>query len=404
MKLGQWLGLLLVGTAAYILWQIRSLLLLMFTAVVIATAANRLVRRFLRRGFTRGRSILLTLLVCLSLALIFGALIVPPFVDQVQQLIIRLPNAIERGVTSLPNWVDALSRSVPEGLSQVRDLLLLLKQTISQGQGSIDLSRLNWGGLPQQATPYVRNFFSIFNNALTAALQCLFVFILSLMLIADPKSYRHAFLQLSPSFYRRRTDEILSICEHDLIEWFKGIMLSSTCIAILSGVMLASIGIDFALAHGLLAGLLNLVPNIGPALSVIFPLSVAIGGPAWKLVVVVAIYLLIQNLESYWITPKIMANQVSLLPALTLLSQIFFATAFGFLGLLLALPLTVVAKVWLQELLVKDILDQWGYAGFGSGPVEPDFEFNPPSPAADRIVESVIVPAPAEVEDGGDRG
>jgi predicted PurR-regulated permease PerM len=54
-----------------------------------------------------------------------------------------------------------------------------------------------------------------------------------------------------------------------------------------------------------------------------------------------------------------MAQQVSLLPAVTLLAQVFFATFFGFLGLLLALPLTVVGQVWLKEVIIKDLLDQW---------------------------------------------
>jgi hypothetical protein len=54
-----------------------------------------------------------------------------------------------------------------------------------------------------------------------------------------------------------------------------------------------------------------------------------------------------------------MAQQVSLLPAVTLMSQVFFATFFGFLGLVLALPLTVVGQVWLQEILIKDVLDLW---------------------------------------------
>ncbi|MEO1765568.1 MAG: AI-2E family transporter, partial [Cyanobacteria bacterium J06629_18] len=60
-----------------------------------------------------------------------------------------------------------------------------------------------------------------------------------------------------------------------------------------------------------------------------------------------------------FITPIVMAQQVSLLPAVTLISQIFFVTFFGFLGLFLALPLTVVAKIWVQEIVVKDVLDQW---------------------------------------------
>jgi AI-2E family transporter len=58
-----------------------------------------------------------------------------------------------------------------------------------------------------------------------------------------------------------------------------------------------------------------------------------------------------------------MAQQVSLLPAITLIAQVFFTTFFGFLGLLLALPLTVVAKVWINAVLIEDILDRWKFTG-----------------------------------------
>ena len=70
------------------------------------------------------------------------------------------------------------------------------------------------------------------------------------------------------------------------------------------------------------------------------------------------LYLIVQNLESYWFSPMIMQQQVSLLPAATLIAQLFFATFFGLLGLILALPLAVITKTWLEEAWIKDILDQ----------------------------------------------
>ncbi|HEY9835844.1 MAG TPA: AI-2E family transporter, partial [Vampirovibrionales bacterium] len=79
----------------------------------------------------------------------------------------------------------------------------------------------------------------------------------------------------------------------------------------------------------------------------------------WKALAVLIWYILIQQIESYWLTPTVMAKQVSLLPAVTLVAQIFFASVFGVLGLLLALPLTVVAQIWIQELYFKDIMDKW---------------------------------------------
>ena len=70
------------------------------------------------------------------------------------------------------------------------------------------------------------------------------------------------------------------------------------------------------------------------------------------------LYIVIQNVESYWLTPTVMANQVALLPAITLISQLFFTIFFGALGLVMALPLAVVAKIWIEELLFRDVPDQ----------------------------------------------
>ena len=108
-----------------------------------------------------------------------------------------------------------------------------------------------------------------------------------------------------------------------------------------------------------MAGILNFIPNIGPAASVVFPLMIAVLDAPWKIIAVLILYFLIQNVESYWLTPIVMAKQVSLLPAVTLIAQLFFASIFGLLGLILALPLTVVLKTWIEEALFKDLLDNW---------------------------------------------
>jgi predicted PurR-regulated permease PerM len=96
-------------------------------------------------------------------------------------------------------------------------------------------------------------------------------------------------------------------------------------------------------------------------MSVVPAMAIALLDNPWKAVAVLILYFFIQQAESNFITPYVMAQQVSLLPAVTLISQLFFVTFFGFLGLFLALPLTVVAKIWVQEVLVKDVLDQWGH-------------------------------------------
>ncbi|MCF3608088.1 AI-2E family transporter [Planktothrix agardhii 1033] len=185
------------------------------------------------------------------------------------------------------------------------------------------------------------------------------VLIFTLMLLADPLSYRQGFVRLFPSFYRNRTDYILSQCEIVLLQWMGGIVITSTFVAVLSAIGLLILGVPFVFAHALLAGIFNFVPNIGPTASVVFPVAVALLDTPWKALAVIILYVIIQNLESYWFSPLVMQKQVDLLPAITLIAQIFFATFFGVLGLVLALPLTVVSKIWIQELLLNDLLDQW---------------------------------------------
>lgn len=130
-------------------------------------------------------------------------------------------------------------------------------------------------------------------------------------------------------------------------------------IGVLSGVGLWLLQVPLALAHAVLAGLLNFIPNVGPTLSAVLPITIAFLDAPWKALAVLVLYIIIQNIESYWLTPTVMANQVALLPAITLASQIFFTTLFGALGLLMAIPLAVVVKTWIEEVLFKDILDRW---------------------------------------------
>jgi predicted PurR-regulated permease PerM len=138
-----------------------------------------------------------------------------------------------------------------------------------------------------------------------------------------------------------------------------GLVINSLFIGTLSGIGLSILNVKLVLVHALLAGLLNFIPNVGPTMSVIFPVTIAILDGPLKALAVVIWYVIIQNIETYWLSPVVMAKQVSLLPAVTLSAQIFFTTFFGPLGLILALPLTVVAKTWMEESLFKDILDKW---------------------------------------------
>lgn len=340
MSLGKWIGFVAFLLSLYILWQVRQAILLVFTAVVIANALNILVERFQQSGVKRGFAVVLSIFMLIGVFVGFYLLIVPPFAAQLKDLSQLVPKGIDR----LSIWFEIIQGRISP---QLKEYIPTIDQLVAQLQPFAN--RVLGGG------------FSLVSNSLNVLLNLLVVLILTLMLLADPAPYRRSFIRLFPSFYRRRVDEILDKCNVALRGWLVGILFNMFVISSLSFVGLLILGIPLALAQAALAGILTFIPNIGPAFSVVPPIAIALLDAPWKSVAVLILYVLIQQIETNLLTPLVMAQQVSLLPAVTLMAQVFFATFFGFFGLLLALPLTVVGQVWLKEVIVKDILDQWNY-------------------------------------------
>lgn len=340
MKFGQWLGLAVLVVSLYVLWQVRQLVLLLFTAVLLATTLNKLAKKIQARlSISRGMSAAAAAIVFVSSLVGIFLIVIPPFIKQFRELTsTKLPEVIQfldRSRTNLAQYLPpAVVDSIPSSAELTEQLKPLGQQLLG---GSI----------------------ALFSNSLGIVLNIIFLLILTFMLLAQPSAYRNAFVLLFPHFYRRRIDYILTACEVSLGKWIAGALLSMIVVGVLSAIGLLSLGIPLVIAQAVLAGLLNFIPNLGPTLSVILPMAIALLDAPWKSAAIFFIYFLIQQFESNLLTPYIMAQQVSLLPAITLAAQLFFASAFGFLGLLLAIPLTVVGKVFIDEILIKDILNRW---------------------------------------------
>ncbi|NJM84753.1 MAG: AI-2E family transporter [Leptolyngbyaceae cyanobacterium SL_1_1] len=338
MKIKDWIALVALVLSLYILWRIRQVLLLTFFAVIIATVLNQLVYRLERVTHRRSLAVLITVASFLIVLSILIGGIGPPFVNQLQSLIQLIPFIIER----IQSGFSALESTIPEALTQnLQDLNGLLQQL-----QSFDIPML------------FDRAYTVFSNTLSIILNLLLIIVVSIMLLANPDPYQKTFTLLFPSSFRGQAYDILEECETAIVGWFLGIVFNMSIIAILSGIGLLVLGVNLALANALLAGLLAFIPNVGPVLSVIPPVAIALLDAPWKAIAVVILYIVVQQVESNILTPLVMKKQVSLLPALTLLSQISFSIFFGFLGLILALPLAIVGKIWIEELWVKRYLDQ----------------------------------------------
>ncbi|HHP7245189.1 MAG TPA: AI-2E family transporter [Elainellaceae cyanobacterium] len=341
MRFGSLVGFAALLISLYILWRIQQIVLLGFAAVVFATVINRLVKYLEQHKVKQGLALVLSVAFILVIAIVFIVLIVPPLVRQAMELVDLVPD----GFQQLQEWISWIQNFLPEQvIEDVRGL---------SGIGGIVSNIQSW------VSNLFGNFFQIFFSSIEFLLKLLLLIVVTLMFLANPSAYRHLCLQLFPSFYRRRADAILHQSEEALVGWFKGILFNMTVITVLSGMSLWILGVQLPLANAFLAGLLTFIPNVGPTISVIPPMAIALLDTPWKAIVVLGIYVAIQQIESNVLTPIMMEKQVSLLPALTLLLQASFAIFFGILGLFLALPIAVVGQVWIREIVIRDVFDKW---------------------------------------------
>ncbi len=299
------------------------------------------------------RPLALALCIFGLLLLVAGAagVVVPPFLEEFSLLLQKLPEAGQTLVRMGVDWIDTISEAIygADAFPDIDQLelngprqLVPDGSSLAAGVGSGLLGLLGLAG-----------------NLGNGLLRLLFVLAVALMISIQPQAYRSVGLQLIPSFYRRRGRRILDQCGAALSSWMVGVLISSLAVFVLCSIALTLLGVKLVLANALLAGLLNVIPNLGPTMSTIFPMAVALLDAPWKAAAVLGAYVVIQNIESYVITPSVMHHQVKLLPGLTLAAQFLFTLLFGPLGLLMALPLAVVLQVIIREVLVHDLLDRW---------------------------------------------
>ncbi len=351
MKFSNWLNLTALITAIFLLWSLRDVVILIFAGVIIAMALCTLTAKINKLSALPRQFCLLISLI--SVILIFSMsmiIVVPQFTQEFQQLIIQLPSAAKTLWDIITIAIERISRIVyGENSSFVPSDIFVFKEFDPLPDGVV---------LANGITDSFRRLLDIAGNLGAGIIQTIFVLSISLMICVQPEAYREIVIQLMPSFYRKRSRKILLECGEALSNWMTGVIISSTFVALLAGISLYLLGIKLVIANALIAGALNIIPNIGPTVSTIFPISVALLDAPWKSFAILLCYIIIQNLESYLITPSVMHYQVKLLPAVTLTAQFIFTIIFGPIGLLLSLPLTVVLQVLVKEVLVHDILDK----------------------------------------------
>ena len=334
-----------------IVWSLREIIILFFASIVIAMALCTITGKIrdllhIPRWISLGIAIISIILI----SSILIVTIIPQFTSEFQELINQIPSAVSKLWELLINiFLDFSKIIYKDNIPNLVDRSLLSNQLSIIPDGAT---------LAAGVTDSITKLINLVSNVGIGIFQLFFIITVALMITIQPNSYREVAILLVPSSYRRRARNIIFTCGNALSSWMTGVLLSSICVAILTSIGLYLLGIKLVIANALIAGLLNFIPNVGPTISTIFPLSVALLDTPWKSFAVLGLYIVIQNIESYVITPSIMHKQVKLLPGLTITAQFIFTILFGPIGLLLAIPMAVVIQVFVKEVIINDILEK----------------------------------------------
>jgi predicted PurR-regulated permease PerM len=322
------IGLLLCILTAVVVFG-AQVLLLVFAGVLLSIFLGGLsdvAMRYLH--LPRGLALAC---VCLLLATILGLgiyLLMPSITEQIAEL----------------------SRTLPQSVQHLRERM---EQT---GWG-----RRVIGWMPQSAAPssslgMVATAAGVLSNTLNVFVNIIVIVFVALYVSAQPTWYREGMVTLIPPRYRARGREILSEMSHELRWWLIGQIFAMVFICALITTGLFIIGIPMALTLGLMAGLLNFVPNFGPVVASIPAILLALTDKPVTAAWVVMLYVSVQALETYVVTPMIQQHNINLPPALTISFQVLMALLIGVAGVALATPLVVVLLVLVKMLYVEDLL------------------------------------------------
>jgi predicted PurR-regulated permease PerM len=165
------------------------------------------------------------------------------------------------------------------------------------------------------------------------------VIFLAIYLAIDPSTYRRGLLHLVPLRARAKADEILGAIAVTLRKWLVTQLIAMIVIGAVSTIVLMALKVRAAVPLGILAGLLEFVPTVGPIISAIPAIAMGFVDSPEKALAVAIAYVGIQFLENHLLIPILMKEGVNVPPALTIVMQALMAIVFGILGLLVAVPL-----------------------------------------------------------------
>lgn len=338
-----WLIGALVAAFVVVIWLALPALLVAFASAIFAAmllALARPLEQYL--GLRHALALVVAGAALLALPVLVALLIGPQLKAQLGQITQQIPEAI-----------NAIEQQFGIRFSTIlKDAAGTASSDASARGGSAISDALNVGGL------LLSNLGTAGTFVLNALAGFLIVLFGGFYLAADPERYKLGVVRLFPPRHQDKINSALGNCGRALERWLCAQALAMTAVGAMAGLGAWALGLPAPLAIGVISGLLEFFPIVGPWLGAVPVLLLAFGQGPQVMVLAALMLLAIQQLESNVITPLAQESFTEIPPFLVLFGLVVFGLVFGLVGVLVAGPLTLIAYVLVNELYVKDALGQ----------------------------------------------
>jgi predicted PurR-regulated permease PerM len=349
-------------------YSVANVLLLVFLAALFAVYLTA-ISEFLEDRFGIRPALGLPLGLLFSAVLATGIvwLVVPPVLQQTQELLTALPKLMTQGIDGL----SAIIRRYPV-------LAAILPPAELQHQIS---------GMMSSAGGYFAGMVPYLFGGLHVVIEAISVLVMGVYMALRPSVYREGIILLTPPVHRELVRDILADLGRSLRAWIGGQILAMFFLGALTYIGLLLLDVPYAMAFGVFTGVVVMVPFFGTLVSTLLPAFFVLGsGGLMHAFLVILLGVVIHIVEANFIHPLIMERRVHLPPVLSILSVLIMAELMGVIGLLVAVPVLATVMVIVRRIYVHRLLEGKGFRRFVRD-----------APAEIRLPERVLRVAPGSV-------
>lgn len=314
----------------FVAWKVRGVLIAFFVAYILMSGFAPLVDWLTKNGVSKTLAVVLTYVLAIGFLAVLLFSVIPPLVEQIREFITKLPIYVDWVTNNFNSWwLTNFNSSTVPGVT-------------SENVANILSSKLDTA-LSNLLT-VVKNVFSVFVSFVTIA-------VFTFYLLLERERIKKNIFRVLPHLPREKVTSLAHKIEDKLGAWIRGEAILMLAVGLATYVGLTILQVDFALPLAVIAGLLEIIPMFGPTVAAIPAVIIAFVQSPILAIAVVALYILVQQLENNFLVPKIMEKAVGLSPLVTIFALGVGGTIFGVVGAAMAVPAAAIIQVVFEDYL-----------------------------------------------------